>query len=410
MKKTLVLAMTMALGVSATAFAVNPFSDVPQGHWAYASVAKLQAAGIVNGYPDGSFKGGQLMTRYEMAQIVAKALAKGAIGEDDKLVSEFADELDNLGVRVAKLEKNADNVKVTGEARFRYFHSDKKTLGEDGNRSFETDLRTRLGFSGEVNDNWHYNAMIQNTQDFGDESGNEETKFIRAFVEGNIGAVEVKAGRYDDLLVDGNILDADEGMDGVKITVGDKVKFSAFYGKVTDGIYDLDNGSKAYGAEISTGAEPFNLHAGYYKTLGLEDRSGATPVDLDNSHIWNVGAKYTQGDFGLSLDYLRGNYEVSGTDKKHGYAVGMNIGEADPEEVHSLGFFANYYNQPQSTYWAHTTDAYQGDGNGFKGFGVGLNYTPMKNAVVTVAYFDTKDIENSEAKDKRIWSDLTISF
>ena len=53
----------------------------------------------------------------KMAQIAAKALAKGAIGADDRLVSEFADELDNLGVRVAKLEKNADNVKITGNVR-----------------------------------------------------------------------------------------------------------------------------------------------------------------------------------------------------------------------------------------------------------------------------------------------------
>ena len=95
MKKSLVLAMAMALGVSATAFAANPFSDVPAGHWAYASVAKLAAAGIVDGYPDGTFKGDCLMTRYEMAQIVAKAYAKGAIGADDKLMAEFADELDN---------------------------------------------------------------------------------------------------------------------------------------------------------------------------------------------------------------------------------------------------------------------------------------------------------------------------
>ena len=114
MKKSLVFAMAMALGVSATAFAANPFSDVPAGHWAYAAVAKLAAAGIVDGYPDGTYKGDRTMTRYEMAQIIAKALAKGAIGADDKLVSEFADELDNLGVRVAKLEKNADNVRITG--------------------------------------------------------------------------------------------------------------------------------------------------------------------------------------------------------------------------------------------------------------------------------------------------------
>ena len=76
MKKSLVFAMAMALGVSATAFAANPFSDVPAGHWAYAAVAKLAAAGIVDGYPDGTYKGDRTMTRYEMAQIVAKALAK----------------------------------------------------------------------------------------------------------------------------------------------------------------------------------------------------------------------------------------------------------------------------------------------------------------------------------------------
>ena len=129
MKKSLVLAMAMALGVSATAFAANPFSDVPAGHWAYASVAKLAAAGIVDGYPDGTFKGDNLMTRYEMAQIVAKAYAKGAIGADDKLMAEFADELDNLGVRVAKLEKKADNVKITGQVRARYLDVDKTDKG-----------------------------------------------------------------------------------------------------------------------------------------------------------------------------------------------------------------------------------------------------------------------------------------
>ena len=76
------------LGVSATAFAANPFSDVPAGHWAYV-VCKLAAAGIVDGYPDGTYKGDRTMTRYEMAQIVAKALVKGAIGADDRLVGEF---------------------------------------------------------------------------------------------------------------------------------------------------------------------------------------------------------------------------------------------------------------------------------------------------------------------------------
>ncbi|MEA5091429.1 MAG: S-layer homology domain-containing protein, partial [Acidaminococcaceae bacterium] len=160
MKKALILTILLSLGVNATTMAANPFSDVPAGHWSYAAVAKLSAAGVVDGYPDGSFKGNEPMTRYEMAQIVARALAKGAISSNDKLVAEFADELNQLGVRVAKLEKKADNVKISGEARYRYFHSNKKTLGDDGDRSFETDLRTRLAFTGEINDNWTYTAML----------------------------------------------------------------------------------------------------------------------------------------------------------------------------------------------------------------------------------------------------------
>ena len=139
MKKSLVLAMAMALGVTASAYAANPFSDVPAGHWAYDSINKLAAAGVIEGYGDSTFGGDKLMTRYEMAQIVAKAMAKGA--NVDKLAAEFADELDNLGVRVANLEKKADNVKVTGELRYKYMS--KKDDANDG-KSFENDLRSRI--------------------------------------------------------------------------------------------------------------------------------------------------------------------------------------------------------------------------------------------------------------------------
>jgi hypothetical protein len=57
MKKSLTLAMAMALGITASAYAANPFSDVPAGHWAYDSVAKLAASGVVDGYADGTFDG-----------------------------------------------------------------------------------------------------------------------------------------------------------------------------------------------------------------------------------------------------------------------------------------------------------------------------------------------------------------
>ena len=77
------------------------------------------------------------MTRYEMAQIVARAMAKTDLEKADKalvdkLAAEFAEELDNLGVRVADLEKKSDNVKFGGELRYRYFDIDRDSkLGDE---------------------------------------------------------------------------------------------------------------------------------------------------------------------------------------------------------------------------------------------------------------------------------------
>ena len=167
MKKSLVLAMAMALGVTASAYAANPFSDVPAGHWAYDAVNKLAAEGVVDGYPDGTYGGDKLMTRYEMAQIVAKAMAKGA--NVDKLAAEFADELDSLGVRVANLEKKADNVKVTGEIRYSYRDVDGDVNGN------ESVLRSRLWVNGQINEDWSYTGMFENEQTFHgkDDDGND---------------------------------------------------------------------------------------------------------------------------------------------------------------------------------------------------------------------------------------------
>ena len=405
MKKTLVLALTMALGISATALAANPFSDVPAGHWAYAAVAKLSAAGVVDGYPDGSFKGNEHMTRYEMAQIVARALAKGAISSNDKLVAEFADELNQLGVRVAKLEKNSDNVKVTGEARYKYFHSNKNTLGDDGDRSFETDLRTRLSFTGEINDNWGYTAMLENTQNFGNNSGDETTLFKRAYLNGNIGSVKVKAGRYDAYMANGLVLDTDgDSVDGLQLDLGNnKLSGTAMYGKLTN-----DTDAKYYGLSFKYDAAPIGIHGGYY---GLKSDDLQTVWNTNKPSVWNAGLDGKIGAIGFTADYLKGNTDNLDGDST-GYALGLSWGEADPEKPGSVTVFANYYNQPRTTFFAHTTDAAVFDDalTGFKGYGIGIGYTIMKNTVATVKYFDTKEKGGESRKDQRIWSDITITF
>ena len=118
MKKTLVSALATALvvGAASTTFAAaNPFSDVPRDHWAYDAVTQLAADGVVEGYGDGTYRGDRNITRYEMAQMVAKAMAKDNMPVSDRalvdrLAAEFADELNNLGVGDSNLEKQADMV------------------------------------------------------------------------------------------------------------------------------------------------------------------------------------------------------------------------------------------------------------------------------------------------------------
>jgi hypothetical protein len=121
----------------------QPFADVPTNHWAYDAIAELAAKGLVEGYPDGTFKGDRAMTRYEMAMVVARLLARiesiqipapqgpQVTAEDlaaiQRLINEFRAELAALGVRVTAIEEelNAikarlDNVRITGRFRFRY--------------------------------------------------------------------------------------------------------------------------------------------------------------------------------------------------------------------------------------------------------------------------------------------------
>lgn len=100
-----VFAATAVLGVT-TAFANNPFSDVSYDSWAYQAVSQLAEAGIVNGYPDGTFKGQNNITRFEMAQMIAKAMANQdrANAEQqamiNRLADEFSNDLNNLGVTI----------------------------------------------------------------------------------------------------------------------------------------------------------------------------------------------------------------------------------------------------------------------------------------------------------------------
>lgn len=72
----LVLAIVLLVGTAAPVLAKNPFADVPADHWAYDAIVQLAAAGLVEGYPDGTYGGARMMTRYEAAMVFARTLAR----------------------------------------------------------------------------------------------------------------------------------------------------------------------------------------------------------------------------------------------------------------------------------------------------------------------------------------------
>ena len=396
MKKSLVLAMAMALGVTASAYAANPFSDVPAGHWAYDAVNKLAAEGVVDGYPDGTYGGDKLMTRYEMAQIVAKAMAKGA--NVDKLAAEFADELDSLGVRVANLEKKADNVKITGEVRASYRDVDTDAAGHDGHEGL---LRSRLWVNGQINDDWAYTGMFENNQDFTNETGDDDIDFARAYVEGRVGGLDVVAGRYNEVTFTGNILDAN--MDMAKVSYGDKIKVSAAAGKAYDsaevdedaGVL-LDSDDRIYIGTLEAALGDVDAYVGYFKTNSNMDKE-----------IWNVGASYGFGDFTLSAEYMRGDKEYFNAGKD-GWWADLAWKGAEADTPGSYGIHAGYYDQSPSAYINPTTDAeYFADG--YKGWNVGVSYTFAKNIVGMVNYWDM-EAQTTNEDAQTIFSELYFMF
>ena len=394
MKKSLVLAMAVALGVTASAYAANPFSDVPAGHWAYDSINKLAAAGVIEGYGDSTFGGDKLMTRYEMAQIVAKAMAKGA--NVDKLAAEFADELDNLGVRVASLEKKADNVKITGEVRYHYADNDK-----DVAPGYATALRSRIWIKGAINDDWTYTGMLENVQNLKNNTGDETTKFQRAYVNGKLGGVAVQAGRYHKKLAEGNVYD--QRMDAVEASYGKDVKLTVGYGKATPlSVARLDNSDVWY-ADLSGKVGALALSAGY---VDFQDISGS---DVDSS-VWNVAANYAfDKNFKLGAMYLKGEDHDLDIDDD-GFVVTASYKGAKAAKVGSWGLVAKYYDQGATTYADHTMNGKADKMLGFKGYSVAANYTFAKNIVGQVEWYDLEDKVVSDVKSQTLWSQVVFTF
>ena len=430
MKKHLaVLAATAVLGVT-SAFAANPFSDVTPQDWAYQAVAQLAAQGVVNGYPDGTFQGQNNITRYEMAQMVAKALVRQDRVDAEqnaiinRLANEFSAELNNLGVRVATLENKVGNFKFTGDARVRYQGShtvenayvndielgeadaadvdandEPLAVGEENvqgvtSKRSKFDYRARVQFEATVNDNTK--AVIRlatGDKEFGT-AGNPATTLDRIYVQHNFGKYATASVGRQDILI-GSGLTYDSAFEGAKATVGkDKLNATVAHGYMVGG--DFENLSRE--DRYQTTVYQVNTKLGKY-------------VDAKGYYVQDHGQN-SENYFGGAVDTHFGPHnkvwvggelaKLESFDKEgEAWTAGVGYGAYDIAKAGSWNVKAQYFhNGEMSPVTVPSSKLPKASTDDFKGWLGTVNYTVAKNVGLTAyAQLRGKHLDGYELPD-----------
>ena len=432
MKKTLVSALTTALvvGAASTTFAAaNPFADVPADHWAYDAVAQLVQDGVVNGYSaDGTFKGDQSMSRYEMAQIVAKAMAKSDAADNnnkaliEKLSAEFSDELANLGVRVANLEAKTDNVKWNGLIRYDWnttnYESQKKHRETENNN-----VRLRFEPSITINENWTGHARLDYVVEKDEVRSSNDVSTEWVYAEGNYGKASVKLGRFNTFsdASHGLVTDLDSAT-GIEVqyapTSNWKVKATAARLSVKD-IEALtvrdDEAATYFAGEVNYNNGKWEAGVGYHK-VGLGTDTLEHNGNNDDFQVADAGVAYAfDKNVKASFDYARASDWKcqDGDSHKDAYNVQVSYKGADAADKGSWGAYVAYRKLSPLAAFGATYDHKAGaDGfSSLKGWEFGADYAFAKNIVATAKFFTgTDDLLKDKDKVTGLWSRVDFLF
>jgi hypothetical protein len=421
MKSKVLAALVATMAVGATcAFAANPFVDVPSDSWAYKSVVELADAGIIQGVDGSYFQGERNITRYEAAEMTAKAMAhmdKASVEQRaliNKLADEYADELNNLGVRVSNLENRVGNVKLTGDARIRYVHQSDSDYNshydgektKDGTKNDNSwDYRVRIRANANVNDRTKVTyGLSTDTVKFADnntaQDDNGDIYTDLANVDYNFGGNtwDLKVGRMDYMIGSGYGYQYSDTFDGVQLQY-DNGRFGirTGYGKFKEGSGD-DNYDML---GMKTGFAEIDGHFGNGSTVGVyyNDFTGATgdknqaeAANYGPDDLWGAFASVNFGQkWNALVDYQRVNQSDNfkkGT-KADGHEIGdadvwvakLTYGKADFATPKSWNAWVEYINADEAALWG-SSDSWRNYNllSNVKSWGVGANYTFAKNA------------------------------
>ena len=350
MKKILAIAAAAALTAGVSAYAANPFSDVSPDDWAYQAVSDLSDQGVVEGYPDGTFKGERNMTRYELAQVIARLMAR----EDqlnaeqkatlDKLAGEYADELANLGVRVSNLEKKVGNISWFGDARMRW---KEKGYNTDGSRKADGwDGRMRINAKAQVNDSTYVRGRFTSNMNFKD-NADANTKMDVLFVHHQFGdKVGMNLGR-NFLTLGQTGMYYDDFFDGAQLFIGDsKLTLEAGYGRMNTWINDYGQKkddtvyARLYGKTGRIGYD-----AEYIKTVGA--------ADADKKSIWGAGLTVGVTDAVDVFGDFYKNTKPAGDPQM--WTAGLGFGHYNLKKLGTFRVAAQYVRNEAGAYFGGST-------------------------------------------------------
>ena len=409
----------MAVGATC-AFAANPFVDVPSDSWAYKSVVELADAGIIQGVDGQYFQGNRNITRYEAAEMVAKAMAhmdKASVEQRaliNKLADEYADELNNLGVRVSALENRVGNVKLTGDVRIRYIHQsegDKDKAGNPVNAATKDDAswsyRVRIRANAQVNDRTKvtYGISSDNKTFFDNAQASDEKKDIYtdlANVDYNFGGNnwDLLVGRYEYDMGNGHgygFLYGDT-FDGAQLKYqNDKFAATVGYGKfkvsdlagfnkhdgVKTGYGELDGffgGGRAAGSAVGVYYNDYTVAGGNNDSEVYKDSFA-----FDDS--WGAYASVNFGKWNALANYEKYNSTNSSDNDPEVWVGRLTYGAANFATPKSWDAWVEYVNADngfadEKGKFIGSTYSWRNDSllNNVKSWGVGANYTFAKNA------------------------------
>ncbi len=446
MKKTLSAMVTSALviGAASTTFAAaNPFSDVPADHWSYDAVAELAQAGIIEGYGDGSFRGDRAITRYEMAQMIAKAMTKDVNGDAkatlDKLAAEYADELNNLGVRVDALEKKVDNVKFDGRLRLRYRDdSADGLLGTTGQPRLVIDDKgnikrldkhdkhytgnLQLNITAKVADDWQVKSRAELEYDFDDNGHDYGLK--TAYAQGPLFGATAKLGMFEYTPAD-ELIWSDYAKGASFEWETGAMDITLAGGRLSDDSDIVDGGNTDFASlELDYDFnDKFSMSAGYYQfkdthvpdllpfsmgTLIDGFRVLSDKGDETESKIWSIGTKYAFNDnLALSGTYAKSDLDVDkNLTDDDAYKINLQYKGAELSDPGSFGVNLGYYRLGAPVALDPGGDVLINT----KGWRLGAEYTIAENILWSGHYYEAESLDTLSEDVSRVQTEVQFFF